>query len=322
MTRAPYPLNETARLDALMRAAVLDTDAEQFFEDIVDSVQQVVPAPIVLISLVDEWRQWFKARRGLDAQETPRDHAFCAHAILNDATMVVQDSRQDGRFRDNPLVTGEPNVIAYAGAPIVLENGARLGTVCAIDNTPRHWTVAEIAHLERNARMVARHIDARRAHLEQDRQRFLELALSRAELRYQSVLESMSEGMVVHGVSGAIIDSNPAAAQILGLSEDELFGRVSKDPAWRSIQANGEDFPGDDHPAMVTLRTGVPQHGVIMGIETPKGERRWLSINSYPVRRLSDGEVDQAVAVFRIVEMNVATTETFARATGRFGPNA
>lgn len=315
MACAPYPLNETARLDALMRAAVLDTEVEQFFEDIVDSVQHVVSAPIVLISLVDEWRQWFKAKRGLDAQETPRDHAFCAHAILSETSLIVQDSRQDGRFRDNPLVTGEPHVIAYAGAPIILENGARLGTVCVIDQTPRQWTPAETAHLERNARLVARHIDARRAHLEQDRQRFLELALSRAELRYQSVLESMSEGMVVHGVSGAIIDSNPAAADILGLSEDQLFGRASKDPAWRAIKATGDDFPGDEHPAMVTLRTGIPQHGVIMGVETPMGERRWLSINSYPVRRPSDGAVDQVVAVFRIVEMNAATMEISARAS-------
>jgi len=316
MARAPYPLDEATRLDALMRAAILDTEAEQYFEDIVDSVQQVVSAPIVLISMVDEWRQWFKARRGLDVQETPRDQAFCAHAILSDVTLIVQDSRQDGRFQDNPLVTGEPRVIAYAGAPIVLENGARLGTVCAIDQTPRQWSAAEIAHLERNARLVARHIDARRAHLEQDRQRFLEMALARAELRYQSVLESMSEGMVVHGVSGAIIDSNPAAAHILGVSEDQLFGRVSKDPAWRAIKTSGDDFPGDEHPAMVTLRTGIPQHGVIMGVETQKGERRWLSINSYPVRRPSDGAIDQVVAVFRIVEMNAATIEKSARASG------
>lgn len=302
MPRAPYPLDETARLDALTRASVLDTEAEPFFEDIVDSVQQVVSSPIVLISLVDEWRQWFKARRGLDAEETPRDHAFCAHAILSDETLVVRDSREDARFCDNPLVSGAPNVIAYAGAPIVLENGARLGTVCVIDHKPRQWSASEIAHVERNARLVARHIDARRAHLEQDRLRFLESSLTRAERRYQSVVESMSEGMVVHGLSGAIIDSNPAAAGILGLSEDQLFGRVSKDPAWRAITASGEDFPGEEHPAMVTFRTGEPQHGVVMGVETPNGKRRWLRINSYPVRRPSDGEIDQVVAVFRVVE--------------------
>jgi PAS domain S-box-containing protein len=302
MPGAPLSPNENARVEALMRAAILDTGAEDFFEDVVDSVQQIVAAPIVLISLVDDWCQWFKAKRGLDTPQTHRDHAFCAYAILDDATLLVSDAREDARFLDNPLVTGEPHVIAYAGAPIILEGGARLGTVCAIDTKPRPWSASEVAHLERNARMVARHIDARRAHFEQDRHRFLEAALSRATTRYQSVIASMSEGMVVHGPSGAIIDSNPAAWQILGLSEDELFGRVSVDPRWRAVQATGECFHGEEHPAMVTLRTGEPQHGVIMGVVTPSGERRWISINSYPIRRASDGRIDQVVAVFRLID--------------------
>lgn len=311
MPKAPLSSNENARVEALIRAAILDTDVEDFFEDVVDSVQQVVGAPIVLVSLVDEWRQWFKARRGLEAPQTHRDYAFCAYAILDDATLLVSDARDDARFFDNPLVTNEPHVIAYAGAPIILEGGARLGTVCAIDTKPRAWTAFEVAHLERNARIVARHIDARRAHLEQDRQRFLEAALSRAETRYQSVIASMSEGMVVHGPSGAIIDSNPAAWQILGLSQDELFGRISVDPRWRSVRPSGEDFRGEDHPAMVTLRTGEPQHGVTMGIVTPNGERRWISINSYPIRRASDGRIDQVVAVFRLIDHS----EQLARAS-------
>lgn len=297
MIAARLPHNETERLEALFRAAILDTDAEDFFEDVVDSVQAMVPVPIVLISLVDEWRQWFKARRGLEASETPRDYAFCAHTILSDLPMVIQDSTKDARFFDNPFVTAHPHVIAYAGAPITLACGARLGTVCAIDTKARAWTQVEVSQIERSARMVGRHIDSRRAVLEKDRQKFLDLALSRAETRYKSVLESMSEGMVVQGPSGAIIDFNPAACEILGLTPDELFGRTSPDPRWRAIRPNGEAFCGEDHPSMVTLRTGEPQHGVIMGVVTPENERRWLRINSYPVRR-ADGRVDQVVAVF------------------------
>ncbi len=300
--RAAIPHDETKRLEALFGASILDTGVEQFFEDIVDSVQHVVGAPIVLVSLVDEHRQWFKARRGLEPSESPRDHAFCAHAILSPASLVVGDARNDARFRDNPLVTGEPYVVAYAGAPITLESGVRIGTVCAVDQEPRQWSGLEILHLERNARLVARHIDARRAHIERDRHRFLEMALARAETRYKSVIESISEGLVVHGPSGAIIDSNPAASAILGLTEDELFGRVSRDPRWRAIKANGEDFPGDEHPAMMTLRTGEAQIGVVMGIETPAGERRWISINTYPIRRSGDWRVEQVVAAFRIVQ--------------------
>lgn len=303
MPAAPLPYNESDRLEALQRAAILDTGIEEFFEDIVDSLQQAIDAPIALVSLVDEQRQWFKARRGLSATETHRDHAFCAHAILNNTTLAVADARLDARFKDNPLVTGEPRVVAYVGAPLALECGARLGTVCAIDHAPRQWSRVEIAHLERHARLAARHIDARRAHIDRDRHRFLELALARSETRYRSVIQSASEGMVVHGPSGAIIDSNQAASEILGLSEDELFGRVSRDPRWRAIKTDGEAFPGDDHPAMVTLRTGEPQHDVVMGIETPAGERRWLNINSYPVRTHPGGRVDQVVAVFRVVKL-------------------
>lgn len=299
MPAAPIPANEAQRLEALARAAILDTETEIFFEDIVDSVQEVVRAPIVLISLVDQWRQWFKAQRGLDARETPRDQAFCAYAILGDAPLVVNDARSDARFSDNPLVTGPPNIAAYLGAPIMLPCGSRLGTVCAIDSSPRAWIDTEIAHVTRSARMVAQQIQARRAQLEQDRNRFLELALARAEARYQSVIETMTEGMVVHGPSGAIIDTNPSACAILGLSEDELFGRTSPDPRWRAIRPSGADFPGEEHPAMVTLQTGEAQHGIVMGVETPDGERRWLSINSYPVRRAADGRVDQVVVVFR-----------------------
>lgn len=301
MPAAPLPLNEAARLDALFHAAILDTEAEAFFEDTIDGVQLVVPTPIALISLVDEWRQWFKARRGLEASETPRDHAFCAYAILDEAPLVVADAREDARFQDNPLVTGEPHVIAYAGAPIILDNGAKLGTVCAIDSKPRDWTTAEIAHIERAARIVARYVDARRALLEQDRQRFLEMALTRAEARYQSVLESMSEGMVVHGASGAIIDSNPAASDMLGLSKEQLFGREPRDPRWRAVFPSGEAIFEQDHPALVTQRTGAPQHGIVIGIETPSQERRWLNCNFYPVRRPSDGRVDQVVMVFRVI---------------------
>jgi PAS domain S-box-containing protein len=296
---APLPPDEEKRLVALYTAAILDTDEEEFFEDIVDTVQGVVHAPIVLVSLIDEWRQWFKASRGLGVREMPRDRAFCAYTILSDDPFVVTDARTDARFRDNPVVTEAPHVTSYAGAPIRLACGARLGAVCAIDTAPRTWTDAELKHLERSARLVARHIDSRRAHIEQHRQRFLERAIEGAETRYKSVIGSMSEGMVVQGPSGAIIDCNPAACDILGLSEDEMFGRASVDPRWRATRPSGEDFPGEEHPAMVVLRTGAPQTGILMGIRTPDDEQRWLSINSYPVRDGDEQIVRQSVTVFR-----------------------
>lgn len=298
MPAAPLPWNEGERITALLRAAILDTGPEEFFEDAVDSVVAATGASIALVCLIDERRQWFKARRGVTASETPRELSICAHTILGDQPVVVTDARIDGRFADNPLVAAPRGMRAYAGAPIILESGARIGTVCAISETPRDWSDAGIAQIVRCARMVARHIDARRAYIEQDRTRFLELALERAELRHKALTGAISEGMVVQGPSGAIIDSNPAAWSILGLSEDELFGRVSRDPRWRAIKPNGQDFPGEEHPAMVTLRTGRPLNDVLMGIETPDGERRWITISSRPVCRAS-GRVDQVITVFR-----------------------
>lgn len=300
MLTTPTLPDEAARLDALSRAAILDTGPEDFFEDLIESVNSTIAAPIALISLIDENRQWFKARRGVSITEMPRNRSICEHALFDDAPLVVPDAHRDRRFADNPLVAGPPHLSAYLGAPIVLSCGARLGTVCVLDHAPCDWSAGEIAHVQRAARMAARHIEARRASIEKDRLRFLELALTQTEIRYRTVIDAMSEGMVIMGPSGAIIDSNPAACEILGLTDNELFGRVSRDPRWRAVHPSGQDFPGETHPVMVTLRTGEPQHDVPMGIVTPDGERRWIAINSYPVRRTQDGRVDQAVAVFRV----------------------
>lgn len=294
----PTPIEETVRLDALWRASILDTGEEDVFEDLIDLLQAAVQAPHVLVCLVDERRLWFKARRGVERTEVPRRLAISAHTILSDAPLVVDDVGRDPRFRDTPFVAGQWRAASYAGAPIVLSAGARIGVVCAADRVPRAWSPLEILHLQRGARIAARHIDARRADLEKDRQRFLEQALQRAETRYEAILKTMTEGVVVQGPSGAIVDSNPAASDLLGLSAEDLFGRLSRDPRWCAVRCSGEPFPGEEHPPMVALRTGLAQLDVTIGIRTPQGEHRWLSVNSYPVYAPGGGRVDHVISVF------------------------
>lgn len=178
MPAAPLPINENERLETLYAAALLDTGPETFFEEAVDAVRRRTRAPIALVSLVDRYRQWFKASRGIEASETDRACAFCGYAILDDAPLIVDDAREDERFRDNPLVTGDPWLVAYAGAPIVLKPGVRIGTLCAIDKTPRCWTGAEILQLREVAQLLAQYIELRRALLATNPQRYLDLAVS------------------------------------------------------------------------------------------------------------------------------------------------
>jgi GAF domain-containing protein len=147
MQAPSLPDNETERLAALHALLILDTPPEQRFDKIVEFAASEFEVPIALISLIDRERQWFKANVGLPVCETGRDISFCGHAILAPGIMVVPDAREDARFADNPLVTGEPGIRFYAGAPLVLPSGAALGTLCLIDRRPRTLDAMELGIL-------------------------------------------------------------------------------------------------------------------------------------------------------------------------------
>ncbi|AFL89391.1 GAF domain-containing protein [Terriglobus roseus DSM 18391] len=153
---------ELARLEKLRSFAVLDSLPEQGYEDVTALASFICGTPISLISFVDEQRQWFKSEVGLGARETPRTQSFCANTISTRETLVVEDARTDPRFRDNPLVLGNPNIRFYAGAPIV-QDGYVLGTVCVIDTVPRTLSLKQLAALESLARQVSMLLDQRKA---------------------------------------------------------------------------------------------------------------------------------------------------------------
>ena len=136
MSRIPIPLNETRRLALLQELRILDTPPDQAFDLVTRLASRVFGVPIALVTLIDQGRQWFKSRVGMDIQETPRDQAFCAYAILQADVMVVLDAHTDDRFRGNPLVTGAPHIRFYAGAPLTSRDGLTLGTLCLIDSVP------------------------------------------------------------------------------------------------------------------------------------------------------------------------------------------
>lgn len=153
-------------MEALRQYNLLDTDPEQGYNDIALLASSICGTPIALMTLVDNDRQWFKARIGLEARETPRDHAFCAHTILRQEPLVVEDATRDSRFSTNPLVASDPHIRFYAGAPLLSPQGFGLGSLCVIDRTPRKITADQLKSLEALARLVVTQMELRRVSAE------------------------------------------------------------------------------------------------------------------------------------------------------------
>jgi GAF domain-containing protein len=159
---APIPADEKKRLKVLWQYDVLDTVPEEVFDDLTELAARICEAPIALISLVDESRQWFKSRVGVTVKETSRDVSFCAYAINQRDLFIVPDATRDARFADNPLVVSEPRIRFYAGAPLVTPDGHALGTLCVIDKVPRQLRPDQQQALRILARHVVSQLELRR----------------------------------------------------------------------------------------------------------------------------------------------------------------
>lgn len=152
---------EKNRLEALHNYKVLDTASEASFDRITRLAQKALQVPIVLVSLVDEDRQWFKSRQGLDAPETPRDISFCTHAIQKNDPYIVEDARTNKLFSNNPLVTGDPHIRSYAGFPLNTPDGYNIGTLCAIDREPRSFNDSQIETMKDLASLIIDELELR-----------------------------------------------------------------------------------------------------------------------------------------------------------------
>lgn len=154
------PINETDRINTLRSLNILDTQAEERFDRLTRLAARMFDVPIALVSLIDEDRQWFKSATGLDASETHRDISFCGHAILGDEIFNIPDATQDERFADNPLVTMDPSIRLYVGCPLKAHDGAKMGTLCLIDQKPRELSKEDLQALRDLADMAEQELAA------------------------------------------------------------------------------------------------------------------------------------------------------------------
>jgi PAS domain S-box-containing protein len=452
MRKPSDPTLESTRLAALRRHGILDTPPEPELNEIVQLAAYICGVPIALITLVDENRQWFKARVGLAVAETPRDVAFCAHAILTpDDVLIVSDATLDPRFAHNPLVTGDPCIRFYAGVPLLTPERLALGTLCVIDRVPRDLTSDQIQALSILGRQVTTRLELRQKlreeaalmaiqqavvdnagcaliatdaagqitlfnpfaerllgyrademvglqtpavfHLDAEvvaraaefsaqlgidlepgfevfvaksrrdlpnehewtyvrkdgahvpvsltisalrgdagevhgflgvandlsARRQAETDLRQSEVHYQTVVNALSEGIVLQDLNGTIQAANQAAERILGLNLSQLQGRSSFDPRWRTVHEDGTPYPGESHPSMLALKTGRPQSDVVMGVHKADGSLTWLLVNAQPLFHVDRPEVDGVVASFvditgrKAVERAMRESERFAR---------
>lgn len=284
---APLPQNECDRLAALRRYGVLDTPPEPAFDDLTRLAAYICGTPISLISLLDADRQWFKARVGLETPHTSRDLAFCSHAILGNDVLVVPDATADARFATNPLVTSDPHIRFYAGAPLVTSDGYSLGTLCVIDRVPRTLTPEQHDALCALSRQAIALLELRRG----------TTRLESAYRQLKTTCETAPAAIVILDAAGGVVQHNRMAERLLGAvpatdSEQRRFW-----DRFRIAELDGAPMRRRDLAPARALRgeTTIGQEVLVCG---PSGNPAPLLVSSAP---LTDerGTVVGVVAAFQ-----------------------
>ena len=304
MSSARIPIDESSRLRSLAELDVLDSAPEREFDALVQAAALVCDVPISLISLIDTDRQWFKANIGLPGvTETPRELAFCAHAILQDGIFEVADARLDPRFADSALVIGDPNIRFYAGATLRLSDGSHVGTLCVIDHQPRQLNAKQRDVLGHLAAAAVRALEGRRALL-------AERVLRETAHHAAAVLSNSLDAIVTLSLDGRVTHWNAAAQRLFGYTAAEMLGEpVTKlVPPYRSTEK--ED-----------LKTKLKGSLTGFNFETVRmhrdGEAIAVSISLAPIRN-AKGELTGATKIIRDIREQAHAADVLAESESRF----
>ena len=279
--------HESARVQALKRYGILDTDQEQLYDDFTRLAAQICDTPISLISLVDEDRQWFKSKFGITIDQTPKEYAFCSHAIPHpNELLVVNNALEDERFAGSPLVTGEPHIRSYAGAPLVTAEGYAIGTLCVIDQKPRDLTQEQLSALRILARQIVTQLDAQ---MNVKLLNEIALQLEAEQEETQLILDSVPAYVFFKDTQNNILRVNKPVAESLGKPASEIEGQ----PTTLFYPEFAEDFYKDDLEVIQSKRAKL---GIVERINTDDGDLRWIRTDKIPIAN-KHGEIERLLAL-------------------------
>jgi PAS domain S-box-containing protein len=318
--QARVPENEAERLAALRRYRILDTLPEQDFDDLALLASQVCATPMAVVSLVDAERQWFKAKVGVTATRTSREIAFCAHAILQSDLLVVPDALADERFASNPLVTAEPHIRFYAGAPLITADGYTLGTLCVMDCVPRHLTEGHARALRALGKQVVRQLEFRRVRDDLTQtiteSQAVEQALRESEEFKTQLIETSEDCIKVLDLEGRLLSMNAGGMRRLEICDFAPLRNAQWVEFWK----------GEHHQAALAALATAKQGGVgrfIGFCPTMGGKPMWWDVILSPIHDTA-GRVNKLLAVSREVTERIeaerrlrAIVEGTANATGK-----
>lgn len=306
MTTYPILPDETKRVEMLHALNLLDTPPEEVFDRITRLVARILDVPIALVSLVDTERQWFKSRVGLDVCETPREVAFCAHAIAQTAPLIVPDATTDIRFMNSALVTGSPHIRFYAGIPIHTAGGLAIGTLCAIDSKPRQLSSDEITILLDLAAVVSKEVQMREAMmLSHTRSEQAIQAVETVEARFKTVFERAGVGIALVAPDGGWLRVNDALCQIVGYSQDELKKLTFQDITYP------DDLDKDLYLLEQLVTDKIDRYQSEKRYITKSGNTVWISL-TVTKQMSTRGELEYFVSIIKDIQERKETEASLA----------
>jgi diguanylate cyclase (GGDEF)-like protein/PAS domain S-box-containing protein len=312
---ASNPRDETARLEALKRYQILDTSPEEGFDDLTRLASHLCGTPMAVMSLVDETRQWFKSRVGIDVAETPRAVAFCAHTIQQSHPLVVPDATKDDRFKDNPFVRARGGIRFYAGVPLITPDGHAIGTVSVMDKVPRKLHERQIQALQALARQAEKQLEVRiyvdrLARTIQEREE-VERRLRDANQFTSEIISGAGEGIVVYDHSFRYVVWNRFMEELSGMPAERVIGQNAI-----------ELFPHYREAGIATLLiralAGETVTSPKYAYQIPQTGRTGWAIGTYGPHRDAAGQIAGVIGLIRDVTSSRRSEEALQAAEAKF----